>query len=108
MWTKSALGRDPHRQCADAIDEVRIEALGLLQDLDALEAGQQLLPENTELQLCQPVADAAVDAEAEGQVLMRPRPVDDELIGPLDRVRVSVAGHVPQDDLVALADLLVA
>jgi hypothetical protein len=54
-----------------------------------------------QLHLAQPVAHATVDAEAERDVLARPGPVDDELIGVLDRLAVAVARQVPHHHLVA-------
>ena len=40
------------------------------------------------------------------EMLPRTRAVDDEFVGPRDRLLVAVARHVPHDDFVALADLL--
>ena len=61
-----------------------------------------------QLHLGQAVADAAVDAEAERQVLARPLAVDDEGVGVLDHGLVAVARDVPHDHLVARLDGLAA
>ena len=65
--------------------EIGVDALGLARDLDAAEAFEDFFPENAQLQFREPVADAAMDAEAEGEMLARTRPVDDELLRALDR-----------------------
>ena len=67
-----------HRQVGDAMHEGRVDALRLAHHLDRREALQDLFPDDLQLHLGQAVADAAVDAEAEGQVLARPLAVDDE------------------------------
>ena len=69
----------------EAVHEVRQGPLRLAHHLDAREALQDLLPQDPQLQLGQPVAHAAVDAEAERQVLARPGAVDDEASASLDR-----------------------
>ena len=74
--------------------EGREDALRLADHLDPLEAPQDLLPQDLQLQLRQAVADAAMDAEAEGEMLARPLAVDDEALRLLDRLRVAVAGDV--------------
>src|SRR5580693_6342118 len=58
---------DPHRQRADAADEIRIEPLYRPGDLEAQIARQNLLEQDTQLLLGEPVADAAMDAGAEGE-----------------------------------------
>ena len=88
--------------------EVRLRAHRLADHVDAREALEDLFPQHLELQLREAVAHAAVDAEAEAHVLARPRAIDDEAAGVLDRLLVAVARDVPHDDLVALADLLAA
>src|SRR5581483_8622164 len=82
--------------------------LGLVDHLYSVEALEDLFPDDLQLQLGQPHADAAVDAEAERQMRARPRTIDDELIRSLDRFLVAIAGNVPHHDLVALLDLLAA
>jgi len=56
------------------------------------------------LQFGDSIAHAAVDAEAEREVLARPCPVDDEIFGPLDDFFIAVAGVVPHHQLFPLAD----
>ena len=102
--SKCCARRDHHRHRGEAVHEVRLRARRLAHHLDHREALQDLLPQDLQLQLGQAVADAAVDAEAEGQVLARPRAVDDEGVGLLDRCLVAVARDVPHHHLVALAD----
>src|ERR1700748_3430641 len=82
----------PHRQRADAADEIRIEPLHRPCNLETQIALQDLLPEDAELLLGEAVADAAMDAGAKGQMLPHLRPLDDELVGALDLVIVAVAG----------------
>src|SRR5690348_7127366 len=73
--------RDAYRQGADAVDEVGVDPLRLADDLDLREARQDFLPQDLQLQLRQPIADAAMDAEAKRQVLARPSAIDDEGVG---------------------------
>src|ERR1700722_6160488 len=90
-------GRSPsspryaHRHRRDPVDDVGVAALRLAHKLDRREALQDLFPPDGQLQFGQPVADTAVDAEPERQMLPRPRPVDDEVVRPFDRVRIAVA-----------------
>ena len=77
--------RDPHRQGLVALDEARIHPLRLADHLNIVEPLQDFLPDDLQLQFGQPDPDAAVDAEAEGQVLARPGAVDDEIVRVLDR-----------------------
>src|ERR1700754_3067080 len=95
---------DPHRQRADAADEIRIEPFHRPRDLEAQIARENLLPENAQLLLGETVADAAMDAGAKGEMLPRLGAVDDELIRALDLALVAVAGDVPHHDLVAFGD----
>jgi hypothetical protein len=67
-----------------------------------------LLPQDAQLQLGQAVAEAAVNAEAEGEVLARAGAVGDQGVRVLDRLLVTVARDVPDHDLVALLDRLAA
>ena len=101
-----ALGGQADHHLAVAADEVRLDALGLGQDLDVVEAGEQLLPEDPQLELGEPAAHAAVGADAEGEVVAGVAPVDDEAVGLLEAALVAVGGGVPHHDLVALADEL--
>ncbi len=57
-----------------------------------------------ELLFGEAVADAAMDAGAEGKVLARLDAVDDQFIGSFDLVLVAVAGDAPHHHLVALLD----
>ena len=67
-----------------------------------------LFPDHAQLHLAQAVAEAAVDAEAERQVVPRVGTVDEELVRVLDRVGVAIARDVPHHHFVALLDLLAA
>src|SRR5689334_18847816 len=98
------LRRDAYRHRLVAFDEVRAHAAGLADHLDALEALQDLLPHHLQLHLCEPLADATMDAEAEGDVLARPGAIDHELVWSVDHIVIAVAGDVPHNDLVAFAD----
>src|SRR6476620_4852407 len=82
---------DAHGQRLVALDEARIDPLRLADHFDALEPLQHFLPDDAKLQLREPHADAAVDAEAERQMGARARPVDDEFLRPVDRFLVAVA-----------------
>src|SRR5207302_9650669 len=97
-----------HRQGLDAAYKAGIDPLRLADHLDLLEALEHLLPDDLQLQLGQPHADAAMDAEAERQMRAWTGTIDDELIRVLDRLLVAVAGDVPHHDAVALLDLLVS
>lgn len=65
--------------------DVRVGAHRRADDLDAHLPLEHLLPENPQLQLRQPIADAAMHAEAERQVAAHVRPVDDVAVRVLDR-----------------------
>ena len=67
---------------------------------------QHLLEQDLQLQLGQPGADAAVDAEAERQVPPGVGPLDIEPFGIGKHALVAVARDVPHDDLVALFHLV--
>src|SRR5436305_3145334 len=97
---------DARRQGLVAFDKARIDPLRLADHLDIVEAFQDFLPDDLQLQFGEPQAHATVDAEAEGDVGARPRAVNDKLVGTLDRFFVAVARDVPHHDLVALFDLL--
>src|ERR1700722_2016236 len=88
---QGGLRRYAHRQGLDAAHKAGINPLRLTDHLDPLEPLQYLLPDDLQLQLGEPHADAAVDAETERQVDFRACPVNDELIGPLDDFFVAVA-----------------
>src|SRR5262245_38223398 len=98
------LSVDDDRQRADAPDEVGIEPHRRARDLELEVAFQDLLPQNFQLHLRQSIADAAMDAGAERQMLARLGPPDDEALGLLDRGLVAVARHVPHHHLVTLPD----
>ncbi len=100
--------RDDNLHRLISLDEGRGHAPGLFHDLDLRKPRQEFFPEYAQLQFGQAVADAAVDAEAEGQVLAGPLAVDDVGVRVLDHLIVPVAGRVPHDDLVALPDRLAA
>src|SRR6266404_3405355 len=101
-------GADPDRQRAKAADEVGIEPDRLACDFDPEAAREDLLPQDAYLHLRQPVADAAMDAGAERQMLPGLGATEDKALGILDRLLVAVAGDVPHDDLAALGDALAA
>src|SRR5882757_7522464 len=82
---RKSLGADDHRQRTDAADEVGVEPHRWTGDLKHEVALQDLLPQDFELHLGQPVADAAMDAGAERQMLARLGPADPEAFGLLDR-----------------------
>src|SRR3984893_12686366 len=102
------LTRDPHRQFADPVNEGREHALGLADDLDSWQPIEDFLPKNLQLHFGQALADAAVNTEAERQMLAWTGAVDDEAVGVFDRLLVAVARDVPHGDFVALADELAA
>src|SRR5450631_1563989 len=99
-WAKTHLAPCPpstgyaHRQRLVAAHEAGINPLRLVDHLDLFEPLEDLLPDDFELQFGKAHADAAVDAEAEGEVGARPRPVDDEGVGIVDHFLVAVAGDV--------------
>src|SRR5882762_1792426 len=95
-------------QCLVAPHEARIHALWLADHLDIVEAFEDFLPDDLELELREPHADAAMKAESERQMGSRTGTVDDEAVGVLDRRAVAVAGDVPHHDAVALPDELAA
>src|SRR5580698_6761775 len=68
---RSGPRRDDHRQLLVAFDEAGRDADRLADDPDLREALEYLFPDHPQLQLGQAVADAAVDAEAERDVLAR-------------------------------------
>src|SRR6266487_2862794 len=103
-----ALAGDPDRQGLVAFDKTRIHPLGFADHFNILETLENFFPDDLELQLGQPDSNAAMDAEAEGNVGTRPGAVDDEVVGAVDRLLVAVARNVPHHDLVALLDLSAA
>src|SRR5258708_32355174 len=92
---------NPHREGADAADEVRIEPLRRAHDLKAKTPLQDFCPENSQLLLGEPVADTAVDAGAKRQMLPRFCAIDDELVGALNLFFVAISRDVPHHHLVA-------
>src|SRR5215471_6739456 len=98
------LSVDDDRQRADAADEVGIEPHRRTRDLELEVAFQDLLPQNFQLHLRQSIADTAMDAGAERQMLARPGSPDDEALGLLDRDLVAVSRDVPHHHLVAFPD----
>src|SRR6186997_898676 len=103
-WMSNSAG-DAYRQGLVALDETGIHPLGLADHLNIVEAFEDFLPDDFQLQLGQPDPDAAVNPEAEGDVGARPRPVDDEFVRAVDDLVVTVARDVPHHDLVTLLDL---
>src|SRR6202030_1014096 len=78
-WRCASAG-NPHRKMAEPTHECRSNARRLAHDFNHLETTQNLFPENLQLQFGKSVADAAVDAEAKGQMLPRPLTVHDESV----------------------------
>src|SRR5947209_13741547 len=103
---RERLGRDAHRQFFVAPDEARINALRLADHLDAIEALQNLFPDDFQLQIGEPHAETAVDTEAERHMDARLRAIDNEIVRAFDHILVAIAGDVPHNDAVALPDAL--
>src|SRR5947209_4607749 len=90
---------DHHRHMEVALDEAGKGSLRLGHDLDLVPALEDLLPDDLELHLGEAIADAAVDAEAEGEVLAGAFAIDDQVVGPQrDLHFVAVARDVPHHD----------
>src|SRR5262245_7873167 len=102
------LAGDPHRQRLDPAQEVRVGTLRRAHHLDREVTLEDLVPQDLQLDLGQPVTHAAMNARAERKVVPRPGPVDHEALRIVDDLLVAVAGDVPHDDLVASADSLAA
>ena len=75
----------PHGQTRITLDEVRAHARRFADHFDFVEAFHDLFPDHAQLHLREAVAHAAVNAEAERQVMARLRPIDDERVGVVDR-----------------------
>src|SRR5579872_4405309 len=73
-----------HRQRLVAMDEIRVSPLRLIDDLDRLEALQDFLPHDPQLQFRETQPEATVNPEAESDVVARIAPLDDEVIGVLE------------------------
>src|SRR5262245_45291311 len=86
---RATLCRNPNRQMLIALDEAGVDALRLLDELDAVEALQDLLPDDLQLQLGEAEAYAAVDAEAEREMRARTLAVDDEIVRLVDHLLVA-------------------
>src|SRR5947208_11327121 len=99
---------DAHWQGFVAFDKTGIHPLRFANHLNIVEALQDFLPDDLQLQLGQPEPDATMNPEAERDVGARPGPVDDELVGAIDRLFVAVARDVPHHDLVTLLELFAA
>src|SRR5947208_7582873 len=85
------LAGDPNRQGLVAFDKTRIHPLGFADHLNIIEPIEDLFPDDLELQLGEPDSDAAVDAEAEGNVGARSGAVNNEVVGAVDHILVTVA-----------------
>src|SRR3979411_312176 len=83
-----------------ALDEARIYPLGLADHLNLGEPLQDSFPDYLQLKLGQSEPNAAMNAEAEGDVGTRPGPVNDEVVGTLDDLLVAVARDVTHQQLV--------
>src|SRR5436189_998398 len=99
-----SLAADDDRQRADAAQEVGVVPHRLADDLGLELALQHLAPQDLELQLGEAVADAAVDAGAEREVLAHLRALDAERVGLRVHALVAIAGDIPHHHLVALPD----
>ena len=69
-------GGELHHQRGVAPHEVGLHVLRGADDVDAVEALQQLFPQDPQLHLGEPVAHAAVDPEPERHVVAGVRPID--------------------------------
>src|SRR5216683_2619091 len=96
---------DANRQGLVALDEARIYPLGLADHLNLVEPLQDFFPDYLQLKLGQSEPNAAMNAEAEGDVGTRPGTVNDEVVRTLDYLVVAVARDVPHHDLVTFLDL---
>src|ERR1700681_2081774 len=96
---------DANRQGLVALDEARIYQLGLADHLNLVEPLQDFFPDYLQLKLGQSEPNAAMNAEAEGDVGTRPGPVNDEGVRTLDELLVAAARDVPHHDLVTFLDL---
>jgi hypothetical protein len=68
---------NPDRQVHIALHERTRDTLLIADDLNHREAREDLFPDDPQLELCQPIADAAVDAVTERDVVARPLAIDD-------------------------------
>jgi len=101
---QTTLCRNSHFHLGNAVNEVGISPFRSVHHLDWRKPFQDFLPQDRQLHLCQPIADAAVNTEPEGQMLPGPRAVDDKTIGVLDLLGVPVARDIPHRDLLPLTD----
>src|SRR5580693_3661741 len=101
-------GGEAYRQRFDRAQEVRVGVDRLVQYFDLQIAVQDFLPEDAQLKFGETVAEAAVNTEAEGEVLARAGAIGDQVIRVLDRLLVAVPRDVPDHDLVSLLDRLAA
>src|SRR5689334_1719205 len=105
---RAPLRREAHRQLADSMHEIvrgDINAAGVF---DVRQPRQQLPVDFLELQLRDPLADADMRPEAEGDVLRRVRPADVELVGIGEYRGIAVGRGKIHDHLLALGDPLAA
>src|SRR6185437_735263 len=103
-----ALCVQSYRHAVVAFHEARRDAAGFAGEFDVREAFHDLFPDDLELQFGQTVSHAAVDAEAERQVLAGARTIYQIGVGVFDHFVVTVARDVPHHHLLALPDLLAA
>src|SRR5512135_1324503 len=96
--------RNAYRQLGVAEHEVRRNALRFADDIDPREALHDFLPQDAQLHLRHAISHAAMDAEAERDVMARTFAVDDEFVGAFDRFLVAIARDIPHDDAVAFLD----
>src|SRR6202000_1664200 len=99
---------DTHREGLVTLDEARIHPLGLADHLHIVEPVEDLSPDYLELQFGQPDSDATMDTETERDMGARPGAVNNELIGTIDHLFVTIARDVPHHHLVAFFHLLAA
>src|SRR6266480_3668336 len=99
---------NPDRQGLVAFDKARIHPLGLADHLNIIEPLEDFFPDYLQLQFGQPDPDATMNTEAEGEMGARPGSVDDELVGTIDHLFVTVARDIPHHDLVTFFELFAA
>ena len=90
-----------NRQRLDAANEVGFESCLFAKDLHPTEAIHNLLPDNAKLHLSESVAHAPMDAKAEGHVVSRVGPINDQSVRILMNRVVPVARDIPHHDFIA-------
>ena len=91
MWRSRLFPVQDDRQLFVAFHEARLHSYRVASHLDVLEALHDLFPDNAKLHLGKTVAHTTVNAESERDVVTGVRPVDGELVRPVDHLLVAVA-----------------